>query len=277
MPIRTRTSTSSGQSAAASARVAAAAASTACFARLLVGGERVCLPAGAVEREHQLGTQALAQRLLAHERRQLGDERRVPTEGEVRLDPILERDQAQLLEARDVSLRERLVAKVGERRTAPEVEGLAEPSRRGLGTPVRKRGASFLEEPLEPVEIELLRIDTEQVAAALGTESRAGVHELAQTRSDDLDGVRGGRGRRLSPQGRAELVTRHAAVRMKQKQGKRDTLAATAKRQRAFLSRDLERAEDPKLQPHRLRLTSRGYYSARAAARARAGSAVSAR
>ena len=39
-------------------------------ARLRVGGERVGLPARAVEREHQLGAQSFPQRLLGDERLQ---------------------------------------------------------------------------------------------------------------------------------------------------------------------------------------------------------------
>jgi hypothetical protein len=91
----------------------------------------------------------------------------VPAEGGLGLDPLLGRDETQLLEPRDVALREWLVAQIGQGRTAPEAEGLAESSRSNLGPTVRERGASFLEDPLETVEIELGGIDSKQVAPAL--------------------------------------------------------------------------------------------------------------
>ena len=106
-------------------------------ARVLVGGERVGLAAGAVEREHQQAAQALAQRVLAHERLELGHGLGVAAEREVGLEPLLERDEAQLLEPADLVAGERLVAEVRERRPAPEPERpaqhVAAPRRVALG------------------------------------------------------------------------------------------------------------------------------------------------
>ena len=96
------------------------------LARAAVGGERVRLPAGPVEREHQLGARPLAQGLRIDERLELRDELRVTAECEVGVDPLLERDGAELLEPRDLGLRERLVEEVRERRAAPERERLAQ-------------------------------------------------------------------------------------------------------------------------------------------------------
>ena len=56
-----------------------------------VGVERLGLPPAAVEREHALGVQALAQRLLAHQRVELADDLAVAAGGEVALDRELER------------------------------------------------------------------------------------------------------------------------------------------------------------------------------------------
>ena len=67
----------------------------------------------------------------------------MPAEGEIRLDPALERGQAQLLEARDRRLRERLVGEVGERWPAPEREGLTKRlGRRGRPEPSARSPAS---------------------------------------------------------------------------------------------------------------------------------------
>ena len=87
--------------------------------------ERLCLAAGSVEGKHVLRAQPLAERVLAHKRLQLRDERGVPAELQLRVDPQLKRREADLLEPRDCALRERLVRQVGKRRSAPQVERLA--------------------------------------------------------------------------------------------------------------------------------------------------------
>ena len=91
-----------------------------------VGLERRRLAAGAVQGEHQLSPQALAERLRGDDRLQLGDELAVAAEREVGVDPVLERGEPQLREAGGLGRRERLLRELGERRAAPERERLAE-------------------------------------------------------------------------------------------------------------------------------------------------------
>ena len=71
--------------------------------------------------------------MLADEHLDLTDELCEAAEREVGLEPPLERHQAELFEAENLRLRERLVGEVGERRPAPEVESFAQPLRRQLG------------------------------------------------------------------------------------------------------------------------------------------------
>ena len=73
-------------------------------ARGAVGLQRVRLTAVAVEREHELTAQPLAQRMLAHQRLQLTGEARVLAERELRLDAQLDRRQPQLVQADDRAL-----------------------------------------------------------------------------------------------------------------------------------------------------------------------------
>ena len=94
--------------------------STSGAAAVVVRAQRLGLPARAVEREHQLPAQPLAQRVLRDERLELATSSRACAEREVRVDALLQRVQAQLLEPLDLALRERLVREVGERRAAPE-------------------------------------------------------------------------------------------------------------------------------------------------------------
>src|SRR5262249_58424779 len=58
--------------------------------RVLVRSERIGLPAGPVESEHQLLAESLAERVTLDERRDLADELDVPAQLEVGVDAILE-------------------------------------------------------------------------------------------------------------------------------------------------------------------------------------------
>jgi hypothetical protein len=73
-----------------------------------VGLQRIGLAPAAIQREHELASEPLAQRLRGDEDLELGDELLRAAEGEVGLDAVLERGDAQLLQARAGELRERL-------------------------------------------------------------------------------------------------------------------------------------------------------------------------
>jgi hypothetical protein len=62
--------------------------------------------------------------MLLHDPLEVADQLRVATERELCLDHLLVSGQAQVLEARDLRLGERLVREVGQRRTAPQRESL---------------------------------------------------------------------------------------------------------------------------------------------------------
>src|SRR5262249_10965074 len=88
--------------------------------------ERLGLPAGAVERQHQLAAQPLAQRAVPNEGLELADELGAGPPLEVGVDPLLESVESQLVQPPDLALGERLGGGVGERRAAPERERLAQ-------------------------------------------------------------------------------------------------------------------------------------------------------
>jgi hypothetical protein len=85
----------------------------------------------------------------------------VPAEGEQRLDPGLERGQAQLLEPLDLDPCERLEGQVGKRIAAPERERLVERLHRACGVVLRELLAPAFEEALERVDVELSRLEPE--------------------------------------------------------------------------------------------------------------------
>ena len=90
--------------------------------RRRVAVERLGLSPQTVERQHQLRLQALAQRVGVREALELGQKVEISLELELRLEPLLERDQAQLLEALGLNARERLVGELAVRRSPPEAE-----------------------------------------------------------------------------------------------------------------------------------------------------------
>ena len=95
-------------------------------ARVAVGGERVGLAPAAVEREHQLAAQALAQRVRGDELLQLGDELGVAAEREVGLDAPLEHGEPLLAQPLRLVARQALELEPLQRLAAPQRERLAQ-------------------------------------------------------------------------------------------------------------------------------------------------------
>ena len=91
-------------------------------ARVLVGAQRVGLPARPVEREHQQLAEPLPDRVLLGEPLGLDRDRRVPAPFEIDRELGLQRDEVQLLEPLALGLRPRLVRDVGEGLAPPEGE-----------------------------------------------------------------------------------------------------------------------------------------------------------
>jgi hypothetical protein len=77
--------------------------------RLAVSVQRLRLPATAIQRQHALRVQPLAQRVLGHERLELGGDLAVPAGRQVAIDRQLERRDAKPLETPDLGRSERLV------------------------------------------------------------------------------------------------------------------------------------------------------------------------
>ena len=182
--------------------------------------ERGGLPVAAVEGEHELPAQPLAGRVLGGERLELGHQRAVTAELEVGLDPILERGEPELVQPRDLGLRERLVADVLVRRPAPQLERLAEGRRRRLG----RLRAPASREALEPLEVELAGLQAQAIAGPFGHDPVRS-QPPAQRVHLDLERVRRARRRALAPQRVDQPVARgDLAARDQQAGQERDLL-----------------------------------------------------
>ena len=129
--------------------------------------ERVGLSSGAIQGEHELSAQALAQRVLLDEDLELGDDALVAAERELRLDAFLACGQAQLGEPPRFALDERVVREIGQRRALPERQRLLEKLYGPRRVALLPR---LVEEHLEAVRVELLRLDPQPVPARQGLE-----------------------------------------------------------------------------------------------------------
>ena len=214
-------------------------------ARLGVCLERLGLAATAVQRQHQLRARALAQRVLRDERPQLADELRVEPALEVGRDALLERLEPGLLEPRDLRLAEALVSQVGERRSAPERERLAEPGRGSGRVAAAQRLAPGGHPELEAVDVELARLDPEHVPGRAGLERVAG-EGLPEPRDGHPQRLRG-----VAPVPVPELfdqaVARHHLVRVEQEHAEQRALPRTADGDGALALTNLQGAEDAEL------------------------------
>ena len=93
---------------------------------LVVGLQRFGLPAAAVKGEHELTAKTLPHGMLADQSLQLSSECARRAESQIRLDPLLQARQVQLLQPHDLGLRERFVAKISQRGTLPQRQRLAQ-------------------------------------------------------------------------------------------------------------------------------------------------------
>ena len=208
-------------------------------AAVLIGPERFRLAAGSVEREHELGSEPLAERMLGHERLELADELGVAAQLEVGVDPCLQRREPCFLEPADLGLRKRRVGEVRQRRSSPERQRLAELRRR----PRRVRAAGFVDESVEPLEIELPVARDEQVSGRARLD-HAVPEELAQLRDVDLDAAQAACGRVVRPDLVEQAIGGHDGVRAQEKCREERPLPRPAERERAAVVDHLQRPKD---------------------------------
>ena len=208
--------------------------------------ERLRLPPAAIEGEHELAAQALAQRVLLHQRhqrRQVG-----ATERELRVDVVLERGEARLLEVAGGVLRPRLVLEVGERAAAPQRERLGQ-VRLGSREVCRREGAAArLVQRREPVGVQP-RARVDDVAGRPGGDDRVRLERAPQAGHVGLQRHRGVRRRPLAPQRVDQPVGGHHLAGVDQQQCEHRPLAGAAERARPVAVMHLERSEDPEIEP----------------------------
>jgi hypothetical protein len=156
-----------------------------------VGGQRAGLPAAPVQRQHELAVQPFPQRMLGDQLLQLGGQRVVPAQRQVRVDPGLDRGQPQLLQASCLRPDERVVGQVGQHPAPPQAQRLAQRPG-GLGVPaLLQRGPAGRKAVLEPHGVQPLTVHSQQVSVVPGHQDLtrrapgpARLERLAQVRDE---------------------------------------------------------------------------------------------
>jgi hypothetical protein len=223
-------------------------------------GERLTLPAGAVERAHEQAAQPLAPRVPRHQLPQLGNERPELSapEREPGLGALLLRRQPLLLEPLCGGDRERLVADIGERRAAPQRQRVDEQG--DAGSRIRRlprRGG----ERAEPVDVERTAVDSQQVAGRLADDESAparlgALQRTAKLRDLGLERVQRVAGRPNAPQVPDEPLHGDRAALVDEEVGQeRADLPLRHPHRAAVVGPDGQRAQHP--ETHGTTVTSR--------------------
>src|SRR5262249_22727131 len=139
----------------------------------VINGQRLRLPPAPVQRDHQQLIAALPERMGGDQRTELADDVRVTAERDIRRYPVLDSACPQLLQARDLRLREVLVADLGQRLTAPQRERLAEVRRRPARFAGRERATAVAGEALETAHVDVLRRGPQEVGTRPGEQHLA--------------------------------------------------------------------------------------------------------
>ena len=148
------------------------------------------------------------------------------------------RDEPQLLETSDRRLRERLVREVGERRTAPERERVAELHRGLRGVAALEVAIGLGHQPLEALQVELVRPDVDDVARRPGHDRLPACAErLAQLRDAYLERGRPGFRRLIAPELVDQAVAGDDLVRVQEEEREQGPLLRSTERHQATLRR----------------------------------------
>jgi hypothetical protein len=208
--------------------------------------ECVLLASGAVEREHVLGPKPLPVRLLDDQAFELRKQFVVTSERELGVvEPFLCVEPA-IRETWRFCFGHAFTAQIAERRPVPQLECRPQIVG-GIG---RREPCCPLHQLLEPVDVELTRVQPELVAGALGLDP-VGADRPAQAVDVDLKRLHRRAGRVGAPQGVDQPVPRDDAVRVQQHDRQQRALFRRAKGGELVAQDGLDRPEQAEFGAHR--------------------------
>ena len=193
--------------------------------------QRLRLAPGAIQRQHQLRAQTLAQRLARDGGLELRDQLGMAPARQIGLDAALQRDHPALQHAVDLHARLGRLGQLGQRRSAPHAQPGTELGGGALGVARRQRLASGLQAALEALEVERPRLDPQPIAAPVGLQrpvAAVRTQRAAQLRDVVLQDLPGRRRRTLAPQLVDQPLARDDLVAMQQQLPEHGPLAIAA-------------------------------------------------
>ncbi len=206
-------------------------------------GEGLGLPARAVQGEHQVAAQGLAQRVFGDQLPQVADEFAALAERQAQFDELLDRGEPALLQDRGRRGDHRAALR-GHHRAAPQRQRAAQVVG-GLGGVAGVQGAAGLLEPeREEGEVEPAGFDVDAVAGALGDDQGGAVRDALAQVGDGLADLVGGGGRRfVVPGGGDQPGHRDHPARFEQQGGEHPGRYGAAQAQPFVPGPDLQRSQ----------------------------------
>ena len=174
--------------------------------------------------------------------------------GEPRIRQLLGRVDVELLEPRDLGARRTEIPRVDERGAVPQVERPRQQRDGRAQVTNRVRVASEHDEPLEPLRVELVGFDAQEIAVGSGRQpaTRDVRGPIGLERAAQLGDVHPQRGRRAGrwiafPQLFDQLLARDRAIRAHREEHQQLPRLRTSKTDRRAVVTHLERAEHANL------------------------------
>ena len=214
-------------------------------AQVVVGGERVGLPAHRVQRPHERHRGSFPGRVASHQCLEPGQRLGGPTQLQQRQRTVFERAGAELGQPRDRGGRELVVGELGEGLAPPQRERRVEVGQRADVVPRCGGGPSGADE--------LLELGASSVAPSRVRQYPGGRCRSAARRSEDAAQPRdvgpkrgdGTGGHRVPPEGGHQPVGGHDLARSHDQDREQQAWLRTAERDRSVHILDLQRSEDP--------------------------------
>ncbi len=217
--------------------------------RTLVRDECLAPPSAAVQSEHQLAVQPLAQRVAGDGGLDVHEDGRMPAEAELRLDPLLEGGHAGVVEPWRLDLGQLLRTAARQSVSPPQGQRGAQPGGgRGVVPPLRRLGRGG-GQPVELAQVQHGVFQQQDVAPGPGRQYVPVTARAAQDVPEPLDVVlQGGAGRgrrRVSPEAVDQILGRNDLVRPQQQEHEQIPLLGSGHRNGLAPAHDLQRPQNP--------------------------------
>jgi hypothetical protein len=209
--------------------------------------QRLARPAAPVQRQHQLPDQPFPGRVGVDEAQQLLDDVPMPAQLEQGIHPILDRDQARLLDTRGEHVARPIRSHVGHDRAPPQAQRLVEHLQ---ARPVVGRLPGLCDQGEKPVHVDLHRVAAEEVSGPV----RLDLHGQPGTQVGDgnPDRVRSGARRGLGPDHADQPVDGHQPVGLPGQHAEHQPPLPRSERHELVANLGFDRAQHPDLHTVRL-------------------------